>query len=239
MPAACKLSTEKTIIEPVPPALLPCKRYDSTSDNRTSRDAYVEYLEEKLERIMNSCLELNCFSDRLSKLEELVATEQSVYADPRKQKSGSVAPCETTIMKNRLLVLEEKFNRYARDNSVSEDRNHTVISRINEVEKTCMKLADDSMAAIQSLHGDFSSVKSHAATECDVKLGALELRLSQKITDSIDQVTLVLRKLIAFQKILYNRTEETRASTPAINTKAAAIQELYREIEYMQHNKMS
>jgi hypothetical protein len=143
------------------------------------------------------------------------------------------------IIKNRLLILEEKVNRFMRDKSVSVEQNHALISRVNEVEKTCMKLADDSMAAIQSIHGDLSALKSQSAAENESKLGTLETRLSQKITDSIDQVTLVLRKLIAFQKILYNRTEETRANTPVISTKSAAIQELYREIEYMQNNKMS
>jgi len=214
------------------------KREGLTAFDNNKRDEYVEYLEEKLERVTSSLLELNCFSDRLGKLENLYDkqnVERFSQATPKQVTPSSQERCDMVILKNRLILLEEKVNRSTRETSASLEPFQNLIARMDNLEQTCLRLADDSMATVQSMNEQLSSIKP----EFDGNLSALESKMSTKISDSIDQVTQVLRKLIAFQKILYDRTGATRANTPVINPKAAAIQELYREIEYMQHGKMN
>ena len=220
---------------------MPSPNHDS-SDVR--RDEYVEYLEQKLETIMNACLELNSFSDRLSLLErqaQSTCTSRTSTSLPVDQaQTGYNA--EINVLKNRILLLEEKLNRQKQKDGAN-DCITAIESRIADVEETCMRLADDSMGAIQSIHSDIASLETKTASIYDAKLSDLESRMSQKISDGIEQVTVILRKLIACQKLLYYRVDETRANTPVVgfpHPKTVAIQELYREIEYnIQKNRKS
>ena len=207
-----------------------------------NRDEYVAYLEEKLERVTNAFLELNCLEDRLARLE---GSRDSVTPDKLRDVSlcapagNSCDKPDIVILKNRLMLLEEKVNRSIRDSCNSLEPYQKLISRMTSLEETSLRLADDAMGAVQSMNAELASIKSTLVSDIDAKLAPSEKRLSANISDSIDQVSQVLRKLIAFQKILYDRTGATRANTPVIDPKSAAIQELYREIEYMQKGKLS
>jgi len=214
-----------------------CLTRETPIDNR---DEYVAYLEDKLERVTTAFLELHCFEDRLAKLENL---RNLGYRDgPQAVSSTVIAPhqaekSDIVILKNRLILLEEKVNLSVKESCNSHESIQNITIRMQTLEQTCLRLADDAMEAVQSMNSNLFSLEPKLVADGDAKLAAAEKRLSTNISNSIDQVTEVLRKFIAFQKILYDRTGATRASTPVINPKTAAIQELYRELEYMQKTK--
>jgi paraquat-inducible protein B len=79
------------------------------------------------------------------------------------------------------------------------------------VEELCTKLADDSLSAVQDMNAKLDQMEANFSK----KITQVETSLSDKLSDSIEQITTVLRRLIEFQKAISTRPTTT-ARKPVI-----------------------
>jgi len=127
---------------------------------------------------------------------------------------------EIDIMKNRIMILEEKLNRHC-------EPVEKLIARVHEVEAACTKLADDSLAAVQDMHIHVSKMES----DINLKVDKVDTELSLKLTESIEQISAILSRLIAYQK-----SQSRPLPAPSRQT---AINDLVREIQYLEKRNAS
>ena len=171
---------------------------------------------------------MNCFNDRLSQLENrIVSTERiiSIIPQPRSHKSpirSTSDPTELDIIKNRLLLLEQRIDQKRPAISFPNPSIDDLWDRIDEVEQNCSRLTDDSFAAIEAIHAQMNSIQSQIPDSHQI-----ESRISSKLNDGIEKIAMVLRKIVAIQKSL---------STKPNLEKENALESLHRELEYIRYS---
>ena len=194
----------------------------------------------------------------MAKLEQRASSSSSAHIASRDAKPAviaapvpqpephSVSP-ELEIIKERLFRIEERLDKGRPAIRFPNPSIDDVWERVEQVESSCSKLAEDSLAAVESVHRSLEGVEARVSNHTRSELKALDDKLHANLHDGIEKIATVLRKLVAVQKHLSGKhmmcgdsLRRSGSASPSVRISAdrqKLVDELYREIEYLQGHR--
>ena len=139
---------------------------------------------------------------------------------------------EIEILKDRLARLEEKVDKKRPGIRLPNPSIDEVWDRLDEVESASCRLADDCLGAVESVNSKLESLEARLSGKLQSELGEITRELQDRLTEGIEKIALVLRKLVAVQKsnVISNKAQN---SYPRDHRKRL-IEELQEEIDFLQ-----
>jgi hypothetical protein len=206
------------------------------------RNAYIKHLEEKLEHATSSALDIQCLSNQVEQLRsQLQAVENRSPGGVRMDdvpEARAVASAgspgskiEIEILKDRLARLEEKVDKKRPGIRFPNPSIDEVWDRLDEVESASCRLADDCLGAVESVNSKLESLEARLSGKLQTELGEITRELQDRLTEGIEKIALVLRKLVAVQKS--NVISQKAPNYPRDHRKRL-IEELQEEIDFLQ-----
>ena len=173
---------------------------------------------------------------QISRLESRVSgcmrsSSPSPASGSHSPQSPSIFTSELEILGERLARVEEKLDKRKPAIRLPNPSLDEVWERLEEVESSATKLADDTLGAVEDVHGKLEGLETSISTRTKEELTRIESHLQDRLTDGIEKIAIVLRKLIAVQRKYSRSSSPARMST---SEKQRLIDDLYKEIEYVQ-----
>ena len=164
----------------------------------TDRNAYISFLEGQLERVTSSCMSVQLLSERIEQMQSQISSLEDRLLS-RSEGIGRVTDSSqsSTFARRELNDLIDRIAKIERSNGRSPPLQE---DRIVLIEDACAKVADDAMAAIESMHKKLGEVQRKAAMDVAQQVAAAEQRMSAKLSESVRRITAVLKGVVAAQK---------------------------------------
>lgn len=145
---------------------------------------------------------------------------------------------EHDIIKKRLKTLEEAADLKKPLIRFSNPTVDQVMDRVDEVEINCARLTEDALATVQGLHEELGVLRSSMEESSKKELKKIEARLHEMLSDAVEKISAVLRKVVAVQKSLGQNNgvaiSPSRARSLSKNDRRKLIDDLHREINFLE-----
>jgi hypothetical protein len=180
------------------------------------RDAYSEFMEAKMENLSMISLDIRSFAEQLDRIDRRVSAMETksglVSNSVESNKFPSNQPTvELDIVFERLKRVEESLDKRKPLVNFPNRSIEDVWLRLDEVETCSARLAEDTLAVVQGVHEELAGLRKDFTEEVEKRTGQVEERLEAKLSEGVEKISLVLRKLVAVQKSL--SSARTRDST--------------------------
>ena len=191
---------------------------------------------------------MNSFTDQMTGFESQLARLESRLNGCVRSGSGKSGPdggsaatslpvftSELEILKERLARVEDRLDRRKPPIRLPNPCLDEIWERMDEVEASTSKLADDTLAAVEAVHGKLNGLEQTVSERARGEIADVEARLQERLTDGIEKIAIVLRKLVSVHR-KYSRSSSPVAQPSRLSTseKQRLIDDLYREIEFIQ-----
>jgi hypothetical protein len=142
---------------------------------------------------------MNQLDERLKRIESSFPREQHNQGWKRSDSSSSQS-IQFELFLERLRRLEDTVDRERPAVLFPNVSLDGISSRLEEIEKTTSSLADTASGEIQNVHSEISSLRSEMSEVTRKQVTAAEQRLHNMLSEGIEKISVVLRKLVAVQK---------------------------------------
>ncbi len=139
---------------------------------------------------------------RLTKVELQLTNSKTKCRDTEIEPESSGQTAEVDIILERLRRVEESMDERKPHLCFSHKPVGDLWDRLDEVESTSYRFAEDTLCAVQGIHAELAELRLDLRRECERRSNELEARLMATLTNGVDKISLVLRKLVSVQKSL-------------------------------------
>lgn len=116
--------------------------------------------------------------------------------------SSSASSIQIEIVLERLKRVEESLDRRKPPVNFPFPSVDEVLQRLDDVESCSTRLAEDTLAAVQGVHEELAGLRTDFIEVVEKRTGQVEERLETMLSEGIEKISVVLRKLVAVQKSL-------------------------------------
>ncbi len=216
------------------------------------RDEYSLSLESQIEDFKSKNLDISALSQQIadlaSRIERIEFLSSPSLKDgdychsnklhPVSDAFGRMCGFELDIIKKRLKTLEEAADQKKPLIRFSNPTVDQVMDRVDEVEINCARLTEDALATVQGLHEELGVLRSSMEESSKKELNEIEARLHEMLSDAVEKISAVLRKVVAVQKSLGQNNgvaiSPSRARSLSKNDRRKLIDDLHREINFLE-----
>lgn len=219
--------------------------------NFQDRDQYIASLESHIEECKSSNLHISLLSQQIhdltSRIDRIDSLSSTTVAGRGVAPEESHAPGETVprkyaveldIIKMRLKLLEEAADHKKPLIRFPHTSIEQVMERVDEVEINCARLTEDALATVQGLHEELGTLRASIEESSKKDIKEVETRLHEMLSDGVEKIAAVLRKVVAVQKSQgpnsHAAISPSRARSLSKNDRRKLIEELHREINFLE-----
>lgn len=143
---------------------------------------------------------------------------------------------ELEMVKERLARLEEKMDKKRPGIRLPNPSIDEVWDRLEEVESSSCRLVEDCLGAVQSLSSKLDTLESRLAEKSEKEISAVASDLQERLTDGIEKIAMVLRKLVAVQKHASLSRSRSSEAPVVVDHRKRLVEELQEEIAFLERS---